>query len=235
MPRERDPLRLHVALIGIGAALLGALLGLVLAGILLVPANADTSVPAWTAWAGSPNGIATLDASGRLPVAQLGGGAAGTSTFLRGDQTWATPAGGGGPAYVRKTADQSNNLITLADVADLALAVPAPGTYSFRFELYFTAAATTTGLGLSVNGPAQSFLRFGADISTSATARLNGVQTTYGGTVLGTASGAATPLVARLTGTVTTTAAGTLQLRFRSEVATSNVTILRGSWGELAP
>jgi len=42
------------------------------------------------------NGYAGLDAGTRVPTARLGSGTADNTTYLRGDQTWATPAGGGG-------------------------------------------------------------------------------------------------------------------------------------------
>jgi hypothetical protein len=37
--------------------------------------------------------------AGKVPTAELGSGAASASTYLRGDQTWATPAVGGGTVY----------------------------------------------------------------------------------------------------------------------------------------
>jgi hypothetical protein len=42
------------------------------------------------------NGYAGLDANVRVPTVRLGSGTADSTTFLRGDQTWAAPSGGGG-------------------------------------------------------------------------------------------------------------------------------------------
>lgn len=44
---------------------------------------------------GAANGYAELDAGGKVPTAQLGGAGADNTKFLRGDQTWQVPAGGG--------------------------------------------------------------------------------------------------------------------------------------------
>ena len=44
------------------------------------------------------NGYASLDAGVKVPTAELGGSGADASKYLRGDQTWNTPLGGGGYA-----------------------------------------------------------------------------------------------------------------------------------------
>ena len=41
------------------------------------------------------NGYASLGATAKVPTAELGSGSASSSTFLRGDQTWAAPATSG--------------------------------------------------------------------------------------------------------------------------------------------
>lgn len=52
--------------------------------------------PVFLAQKGQPFGVPTLDSNGLVLRSQLGTGLANSTTFLRGDGTWAV-AGGGGP------------------------------------------------------------------------------------------------------------------------------------------
>jgi hypothetical protein len=66
-------------------------------GIAAATAGTDYLTPT-----GSGAGLTALNAanlgSGTVPTARLGSGTASSTTYLRGDQTWATPAGGGSMA-----------------------------------------------------------------------------------------------------------------------------------------
>ena len=68
--------------------------------------NADTDLDATfedtlekVAKKGAVSGYAPLDANQKVPTVNLGGAGADNTKFLRGDQTWQAPAGGGGLGY----------------------------------------------------------------------------------------------------------------------------------------
>jgi hypothetical protein len=188
---------------------------------------------------GAANGYPSLDANSKVPTLYLGGSGADNTKYLRGDQTWATPAGGGGggPASCKKTADQANNTVTYADCSGLSFALTSGTYYHFRFNLIFRTAATTTGIKLGLTWPtATTFscegqIPFAADgaggawqghiTATTDSVRSTGVQA------------ANTDYFAVLEGTILPSTGGTLQLKFASEVASSAATIRQGSSGLL--
>jgi hypothetical protein len=76
---------------------------------------------------------ATNLGSGTVPLARLGTNAASSTTFLRGDNTWATPAGGSGVTYTNVNSNQAptgsaNYFITANNVIITIPASPAAGT-----------------------------------------------------------------------------------------------------------
>lgn len=146
------------------------------------------------------------------------------------------PAGSGGSSTTRlKAANQANTLITAADITDLVHPVVASTRYYFEAVIFYTAAATTTGIGLGINGPVGSTLLASVLIQTAAGTVQNGVINALDGNVQGTASGGATTFSALIKGTILTGAtAGNLAIRFRSEVAGSAVNALAGSHLEVS-
>jgi hypothetical protein len=144
----------------------------------------------------------------------------------------------GAPLIVVKSADQSSSdASTLSDVTGLSWPIVANGVYVFAFDLWVLAAATTTGLVIAVNGPTlgTGYLRYGYETPTSATARWQSAATAFNTALVATGVPSTTTAhLARVKGYLSNGAnAGTLQLRMRSEVAGSSVTIQRGSYGKL--
>ena len=73
---------------------------------------------------GQPNGYAGLDSGAHVATVQLGSGSATSSTFLRGDSSWAAGAGGGGGAAVqiaRQVLNSATAPVTFSSI---------PGTYN---------------------------------------------------------------------------------------------------------
>jgi hypothetical protein len=139
---------------------------------------------------------------------------------------------------VRLGADVTSNSTTLANVTGLALPVSASTAYTFSFYVLYQSAATTTGIGLSVTTPSGS-ISYTVAIPGAAADGLSALWTGWGtftdDPVISTATPATgTTYVAHVYGVVHTGAgAGNLQLRLRSEVAASTVTVKADSWGAL--
>jgi hypothetical protein len=134
-----------------------------------------------TAMAGSPGARQLVIALGTIPDDSLGGGSPSAANFLRGDRSWAPPAGL--PALARKAADESTSATTFADSTGLSFALAASTAYRFRFVVFFTTNATTVGIKLGLNGPAGATLRWALLNPTAApaqsTAMINATGTAY--------------------------------------------------------
>lgn len=107
--------------------------------------------------AGKAAAVHTHDAaditSGTVATARLGSGTANSTTFLRGDQTWATPTGSGGSVTISKsilTATQVNSTTTPAVLTGCTFTLTPGQTMTLVANLIFTAAATTTGAAIGV-------------------------------------------------------------------------------------
>ena len=138
-----------------------------------------------------------------------------------------------GPAQtVTKAADQSNSTTTAADITDLTIPIGPTQIINFHAYLVCSAAAVTTGIQLAVNGPAsptqvELTIVGWTDATTRAVDGVSALETYQANT----SSAGTTRRVFEIRGRVINgTTRGTLAMRFRSEIATSAVTVHKGSW-----
>ncbi len=132
------------------------------------------------------------------------------------------------------TADVINNNATpntIQDVTGLSFPVDV-GTYYFKFIIFYTAQATTTGSAWSVNGPAFSNLGYVSvyQLTTTAQTTSPGRATYDNPSAANGTSAQFAGNLATIEGFVTTTAPGTIIARFVSEVAGSAITAKAGSF-----
>jgi hypothetical protein len=149
-------------------------------------------------------------------------------------KTQATSKVIGRQTAVRLTVDRSTTQTSYQNVVGLSFELAANTHYAFTFDGAYTAAAGTTGIQLALNGPTTSFLAYGVEIATSTTAWTSALAASFDVGANATASGGATALPFHIFGNLTTTAAGLLIVRGRSEVNGSAVTIKAGSYGLLS-
>lgn len=144
------------------------------------------------------------------------------------------PPGGGGSVSIsttRKTSDQSSTVVALADVTGLSFAVAANTDYIFEFTVLYNTVGATTGIALAVNGPASPTQILGGIITGADSNNVYpGAFSAYDSAVI-SVRGNATLSTAVVRGILRNGAnAGTLILRFASEIATESVTIKAGSF-----
>jgi hypothetical protein len=122
---------------------------------------------------------ATNLSTGTVPTARLGSGTANSTTFLRGDQTWATVSGGSGTVTsVATGSGLTGGTITttgtLSVLANTGIVANATGLY-VNSAYIATLAPSLTGTGASGN--------WGINITGNAATVTNGLYTTGGQTI----------------------------------------------------
>lgn len=126
----------------------------------------------------------------------------------------------------------NNNAVanTIQDVTGLSFAVNAVETYWFEAVIDFTAAATATGSRWTINGPAFTKLAYWSQWALTETTSTLGNYAAYQLPAASNASSANTAgNIALIGGYITPSAAGTLQIQFASEVASSAIVARAGS------
>jgi hypothetical protein len=132
---------------------------------------------------------------------------------------------------VRLGADVTNSTTTLANVIGLAIALDANSTYAIDAQVMFQTAATTTGIRLTQAVPTGATIVAQWNTPTSLTARTLANQRAANTGAASTAidSANSNTLATGSLLVITGATAGTLQIRFASEVSASNAIVKAGS------
>lgn len=134
---------------------------------------------------------------------------------------------------LRVQADRTNSTVTLADITDLSFTVAASGAYTFDYALMITSAALTTGWTFGFTGPsAPTTFSATQEYQSSATAWTTSTIGSFTNFTTVLSAYAITPTIihVRIRGQLVNGAnAGTVNLRFASEVAASAIVVKRGS------
>lgn len=160
-----------------------------------------------------------------------------TTQFLRGDATWATPSG---PfTTVRKTGLEQGALTTSLTQAvnETAFTLAASTNYVFEYWVRYRTAAATTGLVLAVETPGSPVGVWGwYGTPLAATGTVTGGAVRGSNSTFSISSGGVdtSDSIAYFTGIVMNgTNAGTMQLKFCTEVSGSASSIRTGTMGRI--
>ena len=153
----------------------------------------------------------------------------------QGPQGATGPQGPAGPSdtYVYKTADQGTTSTTPISITDLSWSVSANTNYRFACTIFFAAGATANGWLVTATAPASPTLFVGQTIGPTSTTAIAGTQwsSNDGGTVAGSSAATSAANGISVTGLLRNGAnAGTLQMRWASELSSTTHTIKQGSY-----
>lgn len=195
---------------------------------------------AWTAIAATGGSGSKISELTELAVTGLGAG----DVYVVLDTSDTTMAASGTNKKVRvpvrtarTTADYNNNTVTPSNISGLSFDLESGRAYHFKFAGKWQTAATTTGIGFQLTGPAVTHVmwRIAVQQAASGTDSYYNASANALATNLVNASAVAinTDYYFEVEGIILPSAAGTLQLRGRSEVASSNILISNGAIGIL--
>lgn len=175
------------------------------------------------------NSVVLCDSSGNLTGVGTINAAANHDTLVSNGTTMTVRRS----EIVRKTADQTVALTTVANCTDLAFtSLKAATAYFFRFTLFFSAGVTTTGLKFDINcSSAPTSIKYGANVPRTAQAA-DWQAAAANATAITVTDSTTTTNIAFIEGCVLTNAATDLNLRIAADVA-ANLTVSLNSFGEL--
>ena len=188
-----------------------------------------------TAYATASHTHAASDiASGTVETARLGTGTADGSTFLRGDQTYASNFS----LIVKPSSNNIASNTTLADVSGLTFAIPSTGTWLVRCVVYLT---TPNGnmdykYGMAFTGTATYPVTYRKHRNAGATAGAANENTLTGAVIIPSTSVAATTFGTARVETemlIVCTVTGTVSFQIaQATTDAANLTVLQGSYME---
>jgi hypothetical protein len=137
--------------------------------------------------------------------------------------------------FAIKTGDQAESAAAFAAVTDLSFAVEASKTYEFEFVIRSSTAAATTAIYYGLSGPAAPTSINWQVYWLNSNSEPDAVQTTaedqFGDGATSAAGHQISVSIDRIVGILQNGAnAGTVQLRFRTEVGASAANVLAGSF-----
>lgn len=122
---------------------------------------------------------------------------------------------------------------TIADVTGLSFSVLNGHRYRFRFNIFYTSAATTTGSRWSINGPGSpTLLHYRSVYNLTATTVTTNNASAYDIPAASNATSQVAGNIAEIFGVIVPSADGTVIARFASEISSSAITALAGSFVE---